>query len=103
MARVRRLAAVALSTAVLAGPSWTPHAEADPPKKNRADRSQRIDPLPLPNEFRRIDGAGNHAADLGAADTPLVRLTKIAYANGTDAPAGVGRPQSIRTTGQAIE
>ena len=50
--------------------------------------------LPLPVEFRSIDGTGNNLLDddLGAADTVLLRLTTIAYGDGVGSPSGSDRP-----------
>ncbi len=49
-------------------------------------------PARFPFEFRSIDGSGNNPAHplRGAANTPLLRKTEIAYADGHGAPSGVG-------------
>ncbi len=50
--------------------------------------------MPLPASVRTIDGTENNAAnpEWGSADTELVRLTTIAYQDGTNAPSGADRP-----------
>ncbi len=50
-------------------------------------------PAVFPYEFRTIDGSGNNQIDStrGAANTPLIRNTTNAYADGSGAPAGGGQ------------
>lgn len=59
-----------------------------PPQHERAT-SYNV-PASYPNEFRSIDGSGNNPIDprRGAANTPLRRLARVAYADGVSAPAG---------------
>ncbi|HEX4666975.1 MAG TPA: peroxidase family protein [Chthoniobacterales bacterium] len=48
----------------------------------------------FPNEFRSIDGSGNNPIDptRGATNTPLLRLTTVAYEDGVGTPAGADEP-----------
>ncbi len=50
--------------------------------------------LELPSEFRTISGTGNNLKnpDWGTAGIPLLRKTRIDYADGIDAPSGIDRP-----------
>ena len=78
-------------------------------------RSQDLGPLILALAFvvgfsvaagaqvRSIDGSGNNIADpdLGAADTPLLRVTTVAYGDGLSTPAGASRP-SARAVSNAV-
>ena len=50
---------------------------------------------------RSIDGTDNHPDDLGAANTPLLRLAPPAYSDGRSTPAGEDRPNP-RTISNAI-
>lgn len=49
-------------------------------------------PAIFPREFRSIDGSNNNPIDpsRGAANTPLLRTTKLAYGDGKSTPAGAG-------------
>ncbi|NNE92656.1 MAG: hypothetical protein HKN23_13500 [Verrucomicrobiales bacterium] len=60
-------------------------------------------PRRFPHEFRTIDGHGNNRAnpDLGAAETPFLRLVPNDYADGQHAPTGGTRP-SARLISNAI-
>ncbi|MEO6871627.1 MAG: peroxidase family protein [Chthoniobacterales bacterium] len=53
-------------------------------------------PATFPHEFRAIDGTGNNLIDptLGAANTPLLRKTTVAYGDGMGTPAGAGEPDA---------
>ena len=62
------------------------------------------DPLNTPTEeYRSIDGTGNHMThfELGAANTPLMRLAFAEYDDGMSAMAGAGRP-SARAISNAV-
>ncbi|MCD0461061.1 peroxidase family protein [Roseiconus lacunae] len=50
----------------------------------------------LPNEYRSIDGSGNHLelTELGIAGTPLIRVAADDYADGVSVPAGAERPSA---------
>uniref|UniRef100_UPI001868E668 peroxidase family protein n=1 Tax=Luteolibacter marinus TaxID=2776705 RepID=UPI001868E668 len=50
----------------------------------------------IPQEFRSIDGRGNHEADpgLGTPGLPMIRRFPAAYADGAGQPAGSGRPSA---------
>ena len=54
------------------------------------------EPAVYPEEFRSIDGSGNNPEEptWGAANIPLLRLTKIAYGDGKSTPAGTGEPSA---------
>lgn len=51
-------------------------------------------PARFPFEFRTIDGTGNNKInpDWGSADIELLRLTTVAYDDGTGTPSGADRP-----------
>jgi hypothetical protein len=53
-------------------------------------------PAVFPFEFRSIDGSGNNPIDgsRGAANTPLLRHTTIAYADGVGSPAAPDEPSA---------
>ncbi len=50
----------------------------------------------FPNEFRSFDGSGNNPIDpaRGATNTPLLRQTTVAYADGVGAPAAPNEPSA---------
>ena len=63
------------------------HQVMSPPKNEAASNTG---PAVYPNEFRSIDGSANNQIDStrGAANTPLLRNSTNAYADGCSAPAG---------------
>ncbi len=56
-----------------------------------------------PLAFRTIDGTGNNLLnpDWGSSDSPLLRLTSVAYADGESSPAGADRA-SARAVSNAL-
>ncbi len=92
----------------------TPDQEAAPiPTPTTERRARRTDPRPaidnpnertfeLPTAFRSIDGFGNHEEfpSRGAAHTPLIRMTPVAYTDGVASPAGEHR-ESARVISNA--
>lgn len=68
-------------------PAAQPQARPRPP----ADPDSTVDRF---REARSIDGSGNNLSDpaLGAADTPMIRLTGAHYADDSGTPAGPDRP-----------
>src|SRR5207344_3442892 len=50
-------------------------------------------PAVFPGDFRSVDGSGNNETNtlLGAANTPLVRISPSDYADGVGSPSGVGQ------------
>lgn len=52
--------------------------------------------LDVPDEFRTIEGTGNNVMnpEWGSAEIPFLRLTPIAYGDGTDSPSGDDRPNA---------
>jgi len=75
-----------------------PYADVDPATVDPPDPSE--EPTGL---YRSIDGTGNHWVhfELGAAGTPLTRLTFADYADEMGSMAGVGRP-SAREVSNAL-
>lgn len=79
--------------ATLAFASDNPFIPSSPRLASPARTSQNpglIGAARFPFTFRSIDGSGNNPADSdrGAANTPLLRTTTNAYADGVSAPAG---------------
>ena len=67
-------------------------ADLKPPSQTGTSSTTAL----FPNEFRSIDGSGNNPIDptRGATNTPLLRLTTIAYGDGVGSPAGEGEPSA---------
>jgi len=72
----------------------SPSVPADLPEPAARTAGADRAPAAFPEEFRRIDGRGNNGARRrqGAAGSRLLRLTTVAYEDGSDAPAGAERP-----------
>lgn len=92
------------SMAIQCGPSlsdlrrMSPYASVDPATVDPHD------PADFPSDrYRYIDGSGNHMIyfDLGAANTPLMRLGAEGYDDGMNAMAGATRP-SAREVSNAV-
>jgi Animal haem peroxidase len=82
------LALVLTSGVTWANPFEVRMRQVMSPPKNEA--MANTGPAVFPLEFRSIDGSGNNQIDStrGAANTPLLRTTTNAYADGSGAPAG---------------
>ena len=67
------------------------------------NRLQRRPPRETVVSTRSLDGTGNNVAqsEMGAAHTPLLRLTRVGYVDGMAALAGPNRP-SARTISNAV-
>ncbi|MGC2626744.1 MAG: peroxidase family protein [Candidatus Udaeobacter sp.] len=88
-----------LTLALTVSPLWASPFEVSvqhvaPP---RSPASPNSGSAVFPDEFRSIDGSGNNPIDStrGAANTPLIRNTTNAYADGSGLPAG-GDQRSAR-------
>ncbi|MGI8891565.1 MAG: peroxidase family protein [Chthoniobacterales bacterium] len=73
-------------------------SEAEPDSAAKAAARDTTTPFPLitteavyPIEFRRIDGKGNNASDLGQAGAPVLRKTPNGYGDGIGTMAGANR------------
>ncbi len=75
-----------------------PYADVDPATVDRPDPSEKPT-----GPYRSIDGTGNHRIllELGAAGTPLTRLTFADYEDEIGSMTGVGRP-SAREVSNAL-
>ena len=87
-----KLATYLLTLALTVSPLWAAPFEVSiqhvtPP---RSPASPNSGPAVFPDEFRSIDASGNNPIDStrGAANTPLIRTTTNAYADGSGLPAG---------------
>ena len=65
-----------------------------PPSRRANDRPGFA--VEFPTTFRSINGRGNNPnnATWGQAETPLLRLTGVGYADGQEAPSGENRPSA---------
>jgi peroxidase len=80
------------------------HASPLPPEPHSTVRVPIRDGAAIyPNEFRTFDGLNNNADNrlFGAADTPLLRQTTVAYADGIGSPSGADR-KSARAISNAV-
>ena len=75
----------------LTPPDDTPN---QPTRPSRGSRRGALDPTAYDLRFRTVDGTGNNLEHplWGAADVPLRRMSKVAYADGTELPGGNDRP-----------